>query len=117
MIRLRWLILGIAAGFMSSAAMAFQETKGGPGGAQPSAGAVAPGLSDLNLKDTGTSVAPSSGVEVRIPGLGRLGVLPKFDFGLDLLYGLNEQKSTEGSQQGPKASDDVQIRGSLKHRW
>jgi hypothetical protein len=72
----------------------------------------------LDLKDTGVSVAPSTGVEVRIPGLGKLGVLPKFDFGLDILYGMNETKNTEAERQLPTSpGDDVQIRGSLKHRF
>jgi len=54
-----------------------------------------PAEATLNLDGTGTSIetrSPASGTEVRIPGLGKLGVLPKFDFGLELLYG--EQKTS-----------------------
>ena len=40
------------------------------------------------------SAAPAaktdSGTEIRIPGLGKLGTLPKMDFGLELLYGATE---------------------------
>lgn len=105
-------------GALSSAALAFQESKGGVAGGQQQQ--VAPkganGEPQLDLRDTGVSVAPATGLEVRIPGLGKLGVLPKFDFGLELLYGVNEQKSPD--MQPPLApADDVQIRGSLKHRF
>ena len=39
---------------------------------------------------------PETGTEIRIPGLGKLGVLPKMDFGLELLYGAADQKQPEG---------------------
>jgi hypothetical protein len=97
-----------------------EENKGGvaeeqQAGSNGKAGDRSPGL---DLKDTGVSVAAPSGVEVRIPGLGKLGVLPKFDFGLELLYGVNDQKFNEGDRRLPdEQSDDVQIRGSLKHRF
>ena len=119
MLRVRWMVVGVALGLLSSAALAFQETQGGSAsGQQPAAGVAAPGSQSLNLKDTGTSVAPPAGVEVRIPGLGKLGVLPKFDFGLELLYGVNEQKANDTERQGqPGLVDDVQIRGSLKHKF
>jgi hypothetical protein len=117
--RLRWMLVCGALGALSSAALAFQESKGG--GAtelSPEAGAAPTGLPQLNLKDTGVSVAPATGVEVRIPGLGKLGVLPKFDFGLELLYGVNEGKAQDPERQGQQLpADDMQIRGSFKHRF
>ena len=60
--------------------------------------------------------APKSdeGTEIRIPGLGKLGTLPKMDFGLELLYGANEQK---GPIQDKTDPDDVQLRGTIKHRF
>ncbi|MDX2158861.1 MAG: hypothetical protein SFW09_20350 [Hyphomicrobiaceae bacterium] len=119
MLRLRWMLVCTALAVSSSAAPAFQETKGGVSG-EPQAPAAARGApaGQLDLKDTGVSVAPPTGVEVRIPGLGKLGVLPKFDFGLELLYGVGEQKSGTGDRQAPLSpEDDVQIRGSLKHRF
>lgn len=122
MLRLRWMLAGTLLGVMCTGAVAFQETKGGSVEAAPQAAPVvaprAPTQRELDLRDTGVSVAPSSGVEVRIPGLGKLGVLPKFDFGLELLYGVNGDKSAETERQVPTApGDDVQIRGSLKHRF
>ena len=50
---------------------------------------------------------------MRIPGLGTVGVLPKLDFGLELLYG-NEQKGPFEDKTSP---DDVQLRGTIKHRF
>jgi hypothetical protein len=41
-------------------------------------------------------------------------VLPKLDFGLELLYGANEQKGLPSDTSHP---DDVQIRGTIKHRF
>ncbi len=120
MLRLKWIVVGVALGLLSTAAAAFQETTGGVAGEQQSSKAAPPTSSgvSLDVKDTGVSIAPSGGVEVRIPGLGKLGVLPKFDFGLELLYGVNDQKAGEGERKTPIApSDDVQIRGSLRHRF
>ncbi|MFM9937880.1 MAG: hypothetical protein ACKVP7_00120 [Hyphomicrobiaceae bacterium] len=119
MSRLKWLLVGAVLGFASSGAVAFQESKGGSGPA-PQGGA--PVVKPLDTQGTGTSIDQGSGgTEIRIPGLGRLGVLPKFDFGLELLYGVNESKDNEPVVRQPGASprndDDVQIRGSLKHRW
>lgn len=119
--RFRWMLGVGLLGLLSTAALAFQESKGGVAGGQqqqvaPGAGSAQP---PLDLKDTGVSVAPVTGVEVRIPGLGKLGVLPKFDFGLELLYGVNDQKSIEIERQRQQLTpnDDMQIRGSLKHRF
>ncbi len=107
----------------ATSASAFEETRGG--GAAPPAAAVAPtapttqtpGLK-LELGGTGTSVAPSTGTEVRIPGLGKLGILPKLDFGLELLYGVNEQTLDRPGTRGPdQGEDSVGIRGTLRHRF
>ena len=60
------------------------------------------------------SLGKGSGTEVRIPGIGTVGVLPKLDFGLELLYGANEQQKGCPEQAEP---GDVQIRGTIKHRF
>lgn len=116
--RIKWFLLGAALGTISSAAFAFQETQGGPapGAAAPSAASKVP----LELGGTGTSIEPSRDVEIRIPGLGKLGVLPKLDFGLELLYGVNDAKAQEPPDKlrsGQGQEEDLKIRGSLKHRW
>lgn len=67
--------------------------------------------------------APKSdeGTEIRIPGLGKLGTLPKMDFGLELLYGATEDGTTDRNSEppsnGPDAQQDLMIHGSMKHRF
>lgn len=113
--RLNYLLLGMAIGFASTTAVAFQETKGGTA-TGPEAKQAAP----LDLRGTGTSIdnAPPAGLEIRIPGLGKLGVLPKFDFGLELLYGANDIKTPDANEKlRPDQSEDTRVRGTLKHRF
>jgi hypothetical protein len=102
----------------ATSAAAFEETRGGGApSAAPSQVAPTDPTLQLKLDGTGISVAPSTGTEVRIPGLGKLGILPKLDFGLELLYGVNE-KSLDERRLFPEQSDDgVGIRGTLKHRF
>ncbi|MEZ5850313.1 MAG: hypothetical protein R3D68_06655 [Hyphomicrobiaceae bacterium] len=106
----------MVAGYFSSAAVAFQETTQG----KAESGKARPEV-QLDTRGTGTSIAPEapSGIEVRIPGLGKLGVLPKFDFGLELLYGMNDSKGSEqeNDRLRPSEDDSPQIRGTLKHRF
>lgn len=51
-----------------------------------------------------------------LPGLGALGVLPKLDFGLELLYGENQPQRIEPEQEDLE-SDGLRIKGTLKHRF
>ena len=102
-------------------AFAFEETRGGvaPPAAAPQQSAPAEqgkGL-QLELGGTGTSVAPSTGTEVRIPGLGKLGTLPKLDFGLELLYGVNEQTLEDRRLRPDQSDDGMGVRGTLRHRF
>jgi hypothetical protein len=100
-----------------TAAAAFQETTGGR--ATPETPAQQ--MPDAKVLDLGSSSTTTptgkTGPEVRIPGLGTLGVLPKLDFGLELLYGVNEDKKDEPSKGPAEPDDGVQIRGTLKHRF
>jgi len=117
--RVKFAVLVAILGLSASGAVAFQETTIG-GGEQKTP--VAPGLElpkapvdskGMNLTPE-LNIAKTSGTEVRIPGIGTVGVLPKLDFGLELLYGANEPKGTPLDQSSP---DDVQIRGTIKHRF
>jgi len=101
----------------ATSAFAFEETRGGsaPPAVNPSA-QIAPGVS-LDLGGPATPVAPSTGTEVRIPGLGKLGILPKLDFGLELLYGVNEKTLDERRLLPEQNDDGVGIRGTLRHRF
>ena len=118
----RLIIAVLALALGGPVALAFQETTIGGGEEQkaPSVQALeAPKGSldaskDLNLSGNGLSLGRTPGTEVRIPGLGTVGVLPKLDFGLELLYGANEQKGVPEEKADP---NDVQIRGTIKHRF
>lgn len=118
----RFIIAALALGFSGQVALAFQETTIGGGGEQKAPAAqvleVPKGPLDpakgLDLSGSELNLGRTSGTEVRIPGLGTVGVLPKLDFGLELLYGANEQK---GLPQDKTSPDDVQIRGTIKHRF
>jgi hypothetical protein len=115
----------VAAVCASTAALAFQEQQGSTAApAQPQAGQAAPAApaqdnKGLGLGEITTDPAKSSGgTEVRIPGLGKLGVLPKMDFGLELLYGAaEERKPVDETPVDPNNTDDLTIRGSVKHRF
>lgn len=115
------MIAAFALGFSGHLALAFQETTIGGGDEKAPAAPIlevpkAPldTTKSLDLPGAELSLGRTSGTEVRIPGLGTVGVLPKLDFGLELLYGANEPK---GLPQDKINSDDVQIRGTIKHRF
>jgi hypothetical protein len=97
---------------LSSAAFAFQEQRTGS--------TSVPTAEPAKPVELGTSPAealkPSVGPDVRIPGLGKLGSLPKMDFGLELLYGAAEQK-TQDQQPREENRDDLMIRGTVKHNF
>jgi hypothetical protein len=119
------LVVGLALGLAVLAApgaYAFQEQSGGttapPAEAQPQAPAQAPAEKPLGLSDETAPPKSETGTEIRIPGLGKLGVLPKMDFGLELLYGAAEQKRQDSPPEvAPTPDDDLMIRGTVKHRF
>lgn len=109
---------GVGLALLSTAATAFQEQQGGT--TVPQAGASAgpenaPGK-PVDLAPATDSAKAGVGTEVRIPGLGKLGNLPKMDFGLELLYGAADQKQPE-AQQRDEPRDDLTIRGTVKHKF
>jgi hypothetical protein len=68
------------------------------------------------------STPKDEGTEIRIPGLGKLGTLPKMDFGLELLYGAAEGSKPATDSEPPSNNDaadqqDLMIHGSVKHRF
>lgn len=107
MIKILKLAVVIVAG-ASSAAVAFQEQGGrapaqaGASPAAPTAGITAPAV-------------PRTGTEIRLPGLGQIGSLPKFDFGLELLYGASEPKGVR-EEMNKTEQNDLQVRGILKFK-
>lgn len=111
--------LSVALAAASTATFAFQEQGGGApaSGEQPQAAPV-PGAAPQADFSAGAGAKTSEGTEVRIPGVGKIGVLPKMDFGLELLYGAAETaKEPEAPAAQEGAGDDVTIRGSLKHKF
>ncbi len=108
------LVMLVAAGTHS---LAFQEQKAGSAPAQLQKSADAPLESRLNLSDELATSNAEKGTEIRIPGLGKLGVLPKMDFGLELLYGAADQKLPDGPVETAPTPDDLLIRGTMKHRF
>ena len=111
---MRVLMVGLLLGVFASPVLAFQETTTGTGQGTPPAAAAVP-----DAEPPKPTVEPGKGLnfrvpeEVRIPGLGAVGVLPKLDFGLELLYGASEPKGMPADRN----EDDVQIRGTIKHRF
>ncbi len=109
----------VAALVAGHGAFAFQEQKGAtpvPAEAAPAPADAAPVDGKAGLSD---EVAPKAetGTEIRIPGLGRLGVLPKMDFGLELLYGAADGAGSGQQEALPNPEDDLTVRGSVKHRF
>jgi hypothetical protein len=108
----------VAALVAGHGAFAFQEQKGStsqPTEAAPAPAEAVPGDAKAGMADDSAPKA-ESGTEIRIPGLGKLGVLPKMDFGLELLYGAAENQATE-PVPSPNPDDDLTVRGSVKHRF
>jgi hypothetical protein len=99
-------------------AFAFQEQKGStapPAEAAPAAPADDAAANAAGLAEEGAPKG-DTGTEIRIPGLGKLGVLPKMDFGLELLYGAAENQPT-GQPDAARPEEDLTVRGSVKHRF
>lgn len=115
-----WMLgLSVALAAVSSAAWAFEEQKGGaaPTTSAPAAAAAPAPQGDPAALDLNTEAAKGAeGTEIRLPGLGKLGVLPKMDFGLELLYGADPKPSDAPAEQSAD-DQELKIRGSLKHNF
>lgn len=107
-------IAGLSAALVIAAAsgtFALEEQKAPVSPDATAAGAAA--------TDTAAPVAKKDeGTEIRIPGLGKLGTLPKMDFGLELLYGATEtEKTREEPSKIEDGNEDLTIKGSIKHKF
>jgi hypothetical protein len=121
-VKVRSIAIGVMLALLGGPALAFQESTVGGGPDKPAAGAfdldlpksaADPGKG-LSLKAPELSIGKDTGTEVRIPGMGPLGVLPKLDFGLELLYGSTDNGGRADERSQPS---DVQLRGTIKHRF
>jgi hypothetical protein len=59
--------------------------------------------------------AKSGGTEIKVPGVGSVGTIPKLDFGLELLY--NGNGNAPAGERPLESKEDVQIKGSITHRF
>jgi hypothetical protein len=121
---MRLIITAAVLALLAQPAMAFKQTESSPqdpaaaagdSSAQAAKPSVEPGKG-LSLAVPGLSLGKSNGTEVKIPGIGTVGVLPKLDFGLELLYGANGNEA-KVMPDDKNESNDVQIRGTIKHRF
>ena len=64
-----------------------------------------------------TLAKPETGTEIRIPGIGIVGKLPKMDFGLELLYGAADGKQPQDTLPSDSEPGDLTIKGRLKHEF
>ena len=95
---------------VASTATALEEQRGAmPPEAAPDAQA--------QVQEQSGSAKSDAGTEIRIPGLGKLGTLPKMDFGLELLYGADDPKPSESTEPQDDRQQDMMIHGSVKHRF
>src|SRR5262245_38990695 len=120
---MRYILAAVALGLFGQAALAFQETTIGGGDAKAQAAPATELHGTPAEAGKGLTLTPGNtpglhiqtpGTEIKIPGLGTVGVLPKLDLGLELLHGANEQK---GTVEDKANSDDVQLRGTVKYRF
>ena len=105
------IVLGAMLGIVSQAAFAFQEING-----TSQDGTKAGAAPSVNLNSP-VPPARTPGQEIRVPGLGTIGVLPKLDFGLELLYGASGQSAAPSGPADEKQDSGAQIRGTLKYRF
>ena len=106
------MVMGVFAAIVAvaSTATALEEQRGVvPPGAAPDAKA--------QVQEQSGSAKSDAGTEIRIPGLGKLGTLPKMDFGLELLYGADDPKPSESTEPQDDRQQDMMIHGSVKHRF
>jgi len=114
----RVLIVGtVVLSTFSLSAAAFEQTELLPRTAPEAAAAVAQsGAAQPSFELTTPEAveAPETGPTISLPGIGTIGTLPKFDFGLELLYGQDDLLTTPDEEA---SSDDLRIRGSVKHKF
>jgi hypothetical protein len=84
--------------------------------ATPPAAEGAAAAPQAGVQPAAPAAKVETGTEIRIPGLGKLGTLPKMDFGLELLYGAAE-KAPQDPVPEDKDNQNLLIRGSVKHNF
>jgi len=118
-------VLALVPAFLSLPAQAFQETRIVPDAARigdaPEKATSAAKKADTATELTSPSEETNSsdGTEISIPGLGTIGKLPKLDFGLELLYGADEDRQAASTAPKDEIEPDseIMVRGTVKHRF
>lgn len=95
--------------------VAFEEQKVAPA-APSSLGGPPPAAAAAGVQGP-SAVSKQEGTEIRIPGLGKIGTLPKMDFGLELLYKAAETSKPDEPSKIDDQQDDLTIKGSIKHNF
>jgi hypothetical protein len=121
---MRLLLAGVVLGFLVQPALAFQENTvgGAEQPAAPSLEAAKPSVEPaeagkgLTLSVPEVTLGTGSGTEVRIPGLGKVGVLPKLDFGLELLYGATDEQKGMPEKNSDSGDVSIQLRGKYRFK-
>ena len=105
---------------LSANAVAFEQTQVLPKTpeeateAAVSKGSAPPAEPSVELALPDDATAEKSGPTISLPGIGKIGTLPKLDFGLELLYD-SEQSATSNVDEAGDAG--VSIRGTVKHKF
>ena len=110
--------LAVTLGLWGSAVYAFEETPvagaGNGTAAAPATSGSGTATPSLDLAPpAGTASGASGGTDVKVPGLGSIGVLPKLDFGLELLYGKTDTLSEEPVDD----PNNLTFGGRLRHKF
>ena len=128
-VKMKALVAGLALAALSAGpGLAFQEAPvagSTAGERQPVASVESDAAPSITFDASEDAEADAKGgTEIRVPGLGRLGTLPRLDFGLELLY--SEPGATDAAlaNQGADVGSDVreserglQVRGSITHHF
>ena len=111
----RFSLMLLAVGALSASSYAFEAKPGNMDTVEPGGNA---GAATLGLEDQKLPSASKGKGGFELPGLGSLGVLPKLDFGLELLYG-EAPAPIESDDFKARNTDpeDLTIRGTFKHRF
>jgi hypothetical protein len=108
-------LTGIAVLFVAGAAFAFEQTPEAPPAQSNAASPPGQNSATLNAPATGAGEPQTPAADTEVFGFG---ILPKLDFGLELLYGDKQQQSLQLEQQGPVSEDnDVTIVGKIKRHF
>jgi len=109
-------------GEASTRAVAVEKSPGGPLaniGDEGDTGSTQLDLSDKSHPDVGAAGSR----DIWIPGLGVVGKMPDFDFGLEMLYGDNGDDAPGGAGNSPEIldmdqnRDDFSIKGTVKRKF